>query len=443
MTMIYSHYPHGFVNGVAIREQVVANIYSGKANVFWVDSNVGTDGNKGTFQRPFATVNFAISQCKANNGDIIMVAEGHKETLTTAAAIAINVAGIVIAGVGTGNNRPTFTFATATSATITVTAADVYLYNLHFICNIASQVTMLAVTGKRCIIDSCRFAEGSATGLNMLTLGSSANDSDGARIINSEFYTITNGNYLSAINLNAVADGTQIRNNFILGYCANGDIYNPTATVLTDLYIADNSVRNLGSAKAAINIVSASTGRLENNDLYADAFATTLVAGSLFCAGNLASNGAGQGSVPIPTPPNNPQTFTGAGSVFVINKTFTSSAITTAAVDMTSVSAGGDLVIENAVFKTGSTGLATGTNFQLISNNADGAPIIMAETVANLGANKTVDLFSASIAKQRTVLESGKKFQIQMTGSNGTGSGTVDVYITLRRVAAGATVATL
>lgn len=133
---------------------------------------------------------------------------------------------------------------------------------------------------------------------------------------------------------------------------------------------------------------------------------------------------------------------TGKGTIFWVKKTVTSSAILAAsAVDITGVSSGGDLEIEQIVVKSDSTGLATGTNFELKSNNAKGLLNIFVETVANLGASKTIDLDGASVTKIHTVLESGKKLQVQSTVAACTGTGTIDIHIKFRRLAATATIA--
>jgi len=130
------------------------------------------------------------------------------------------------------------------------------------------------------------------------------------------------------------------------------------------------------------------------------------------------------------------------GSTFWIKKTMVSSAILSAsAVDLTGVSSGGELAVKSVILKTDGTGLATGTNVQIKSNNTSGLANILVETVANLGANKTIYLGNASVTGIPTVLESGKKFQIQSTVAACTGSGTVDVYFQLERLSSGATIA--
>ena len=132
----------------------------------------------------------------------------------------------------------------------------------------------------------------------------------------------------------------------------------------------------------------------------------------------------------------------GVGSTFWVKKTVTSSDILLAsALDITGVSSGGELQVEDVIVKTDSTGLAGGTNFELKSNNANGLANIFVETVANLDGNKTVDLASASVTGIKTVLEEGKKLQVQSTGADDTGSGTIDIYVKFRRLAQDATIA--
>lgn len=133
---------------------------------------------------------------------------------------------------------------------------------------------------------------------------------------------------------------------------------------------------------------------------------------------------------------------TGVGTRFWVKKTLTSSAIlASAAADVTGVSSGGELMITDIVVKTDSTGLAAGTNFELKTNNTKGLANFFVTAVSGLGANKTIDLSGASVTKIKTVVESGKKVQVQSTAADCTGAGTIDVYVQFERLAAGATIA--
>lgn len=126
--MANSNYPNGFSNGVTIRGIPVLNSYPGQ--IFWVDSVNGSDGNRGTFDRPFATIDFAIGQCTASRGDVIACKAGHAETLTAASAITMDVIGVAIVGMGEGSNRPALTFSTSTGASIVVSAASCSIENI-------------------------------------------------------------------------------------------------------------------------------------------------------------------------------------------------------------------------------------------------------------------------------------------------------------------------
>jgi len=103
--------------------------------------------------RRHSTIDSAINACTANNNDVILVAPGHTETLESAAAIALDVAGVIIIGVGEGNNRPVLTFATSTAATFTMAANNCVLKNVVLVANIDSLVNALVVSGDNCTVD--------------------------------------------------------------------------------------------------------------------------------------------------------------------------------------------------------------------------------------------------------------------------------------------------
>lgn len=135
-----------------------------------------------------------------------------------------------------------------------------------------------------------------------------------------------------------------------------------------------------------------------------------------------------------------------SGQQFWIKKTLTSSGITTTAQNLTMTSTG-QVMILGVVLRTDATGLAGGTNFQLTTTGVKGlgtATPFAAETVANLGANKTRTTFSQtddatndlflSVSCIGEVLEAGKVIQFACTGSNCTGAGTIDVFIKCERI---------
>jgi hypothetical protein len=97
-----------------------------------------------------------------------MVKPGHTETISSASALTISVAGLAVIGLGTGDLRPKWTLDTANTATINVTAANVSIANCQFIANflsIASAFTL--TTAKWFTLQFCQFTDTSGV-LNFL-----------------------------------------------------------------------------------------------------------------------------------------------------------------------------------------------------------------------------------------------------------------------------------
>lgn len=224
-----SNYPRGFPGGVSILGMPVLNTYAG--NVFWVNNSStgpgGSDSGKGDRKRPFATLDYAIGRCTANNGDLIMVGPGHSETIAAAGAIAADVAGITIMGVGSGRGRPTINLGTATTASITVSAANVMFSNMRFLSTFADVVTAFDVT---------------AAGFSLYnsTIGDSA----------------INLNLLSAVKCTSTTDGNAngvvlVNNRFISQDAATLGFFIHAADIL-DATIEDNVIVSEGTGLATI-----------------------------------------------------------------------------------------------------------------------------------------------------------------------------------------------
>lgn len=146
-----SNFPNGFANGVTIRGLPILNSYSG--DIYFVSSTEGSDGNKGTYDRPFATIDYAIGRCTANNGDLILVKSGHAETISTASGITADVAGISIIGLGAGADRPEITFGTITGASLVASADNVTIQNIVGIAALDGLTLPFSITGDNCHID--------------------------------------------------------------------------------------------------------------------------------------------------------------------------------------------------------------------------------------------------------------------------------------------------
>lgn len=162
--MPMSNYPGGFTQGLSVRDVPIAVAHPGK--VFFVNNSSvlspngvgGSDDNAGTYKAPFATIDGAIGKCTAGRGDIILVMPGHVETVSAAAGLALDVAGVAVVGLGRGSLRPQVNL-TATTSTVTMSAANCLFKNILFTGGIDAIVSMIVVSAADCIIDGCELRD--------------------------------------------------------------------------------------------------------------------------------------------------------------------------------------------------------------------------------------------------------------------------------------------
>lgn len=137
----------GYPNRTAlfVRQQpggmfTVENVAEHPGNIFFVGSAVaGAADSVGAGRNPdnpFATLDYAIGQCTASQGDVIYVLPGHNEGLGNA-QIAVDVAGISIIGLGSGGLVPRIDFDHA-NASIDVSASNVKIKNLRLLPSITT-----------------------------------------------------------------------------------------------------------------------------------------------------------------------------------------------------------------------------------------------------------------------------------------------------------------
>lgn len=122
----------------------------------------GTSGPGWAPENAYTTIDSAISACTANNNDLVVVLPSHAETITSASAIDLDIAGVTVVGLGQGTNRPTVTFGTATTASIDFSAANCTLKNIRCVNNIDSLAAFVIGGAGTATIDGCDFI-GSST----------------------------------------------------------------------------------------------------------------------------------------------------------------------------------------------------------------------------------------------------------------------------------------
>jgi len=267
--MSISSFPRGFAGGVSIRNLALYETFGG--NVFWVNSARGSDSNKGTRDRPFATLDYAIGRCTANNGDVIFVAPNHAETITGAGGITADVAGITIIGLGTYNQRPRFLMDGAATVTFVVSADDVTVQNCVFASGHADVVRCFNITAKGCTLIDVEFAD-HTTDENWLTpvdaSSTTDNNADGLKVIGCRWVSPDAG-CLNMIELNAdVADLVAV-DNFV---CVEGGTNSAflkcaTGKDVTTCFIAWNFIVNGMTANDLFidNDTTANTGIVAHN----------------------------------------------------------------------------------------------------------------------------------------------------------------------------------
>jgi len=154
---------------------VVADIEQTPEGVWFVDSGNGTDaaGNGRNPDRPFATLDYAVSHASISTGDTIYLMPGHAENLAADSAVDVDVSNLHIVGLGWGGCRPTFT-ATAIAGDFKLAASCGILENVLFLSGIDATTGMLEVSSSDWTIRNCEFRDsvGQATDCLVLTDGS-------------------------------------------------------------------------------------------------------------------------------------------------------------------------------------------------------------------------------------------------------------------------------
>lgn len=229
---------------------------------------------------PFATIDYAIGQCTANQGDVIFVMPGHAETLATAGAIAADVAGVSIIGLGQGANRPTLSLS-ATGSTIAVSAASVTFQNLRVTSTVNELVKIFNITAADCTIDAVDYIDPGAA-FETLQFALTDSGADRLTIKNCVHYASTAGATAQLWIALVGCDQPRILDNtFILKLAdaATSSVINGDASV-TMAELGRNRIHLTGysaSLLSAVLMTSGATGIHYDSRIYADVAAVTSI----------------------------------------------------------------------------------------------------------------------------------------------------------------------
>lgn len=305
-----SNFPLGFQNGITLRGVPVDIPVPGQ--VFWVDSTstvvkggVGSsDGNTGTYQKPFATLDFAIGRCTANRGDVIYLKPGHTETIGAAAAVDLDVAGVTVIGLGTGTLQPRLDF-TATGGTVEVNADNISIVNVNFHANVPAVVIGLSVLtlATDLLVKGCTF-DVETTTTDEFVIAINVGVGCDRIIIEDNIIDMGLGGAARAIALVGATAGATIRGNRIVGDYSVANIGGDT-TLSTEVYIEDNMLIQGGTgglnAVAVIVMLTGTTGVVRNNDIVCDVatFALQTVADAMSFIRNQRTDDVGEAKTSV------------------------------------------------------------------------------------------------------------------------------------------------
>lgn len=209
---------------------------------------------------PCLTLDYALSLCTANEGDVIVLMPGHAETLT--AVQSLDVAGVHILGLGWGASRPTFTLG-ADAHGLAFDAASIVLENV-LVSSVTAAVTKfgLDVNAADCLIDRVEIrTSGSGALSDLINLAGTAQDCARTRIRGCKLFDSTG--CAGGVVIDTIHDGIVIEDcTMILNA---GDACISSGVAFTNAVIARNLLYNTQAGDHAIELTAAATGLIVDN----------------------------------------------------------------------------------------------------------------------------------------------------------------------------------
>lgn len=246
---------------------VIADARFAPGNVFFVQSshsNAGdSDGRGQTPDAPFATIDYAVGKCTANQGDLILALPGHQESVSAAGLLALDVAGITIQGLGNGRGRPIITLSGATNADVDVDAAKVALRNVVLdMTGIDAVAAGLDVNAADFTLEDCDVILATASAQAVLGLVGDAN-ADRLTVRRCRFFGSADAGTTCAVSLTGEDDTLIDGCIFIGAYSSGVGAIRSTGTANVRCVIRDCVIQNLtASCTKAITMLTGSTGQI-------------------------------------------------------------------------------------------------------------------------------------------------------------------------------------
>lgn len=259
--------------------QTERGIYAAPGSrVIYLCNAARTGDDQEITRRVVSTLATALSYCRANMNDTIVVLPGHSESVTTTPTF---VAGVRIIGVGNGANRPVFRW-TATTSIWTVAAADVVFSNLRLRLEGAVVVRGINVTAADVVFSGCEFEMVSGASNYATTGVEFSGSSDRGTISGCRFRGTANGTVTDGVKISGTGDGYLVQNSLFHfgGHITNGLLHVTGAA--TNVVVRDCDL---------FNTVATSQQCVVVDDVAATGFFTRVHTGVLNSAGAAASQG--------------------------------------------------------------------------------------------------------------------------------------------------------
>ncbi len=259
--------------------------------IYYVDSATGDSASNGeSWITAMATLDQAINRAAARvaNGTdlgkpVIYVRESHAETLSTADAVDVDLAGLTIIGLGSGAGKPIFSYDTTNAGEFVIGAANVTLANLRF--TILSSAVTLAIDieagGDNAVIRDCEFGFAGTSGDEWTDIINVTTGADNVTIEDC-FFNAGPNQGVSAIYFGTIADKILIRNNIIYGDYSTAGIENVGASdgvlILYNIVYNGNMDGDGGINAVAAMTLAEGTSGLAAHNTFVSAAATAVTA---------------------------------------------------------------------------------------------------------------------------------------------------------------------
>lgn len=257
-------FPFGLsANGPTIRHGALLTT----GNVFFVSSTESGRADDAMHGRqpatPFATLAYALNQCSEDIGDLVLVMEGHIETITSAGGVTFGTPGVQVVGLGVGENRPRLRLVGSTAASIAFAADNVRVDNVVIdATQLDAIVNAVTVNAADCTLRDCDLYLGGALAQAVLGIVTTTN-ADRLRIEDCTFWGSADLGPTAFVQLVGTPTGIALVDCRMVGTAAEALIWNDTGSVATNLLIQDCTLRTLGGT-AAIKLESAVTGQIRD-----------------------------------------------------------------------------------------------------------------------------------------------------------------------------------